>query len=719
MQNGIDFDGSIAAIGTTTVPIVQRYNATNTTALGPWQLLNPAAGCRNLTAVTLTADQAASIGADTPQCQQDLIRDYAEIAPKQNRFGISTHGTFKIGDRAQAYAEINYYQNKVLATGLSARPIRARTTPGETGVTFSTANLALPIYVCTARVNCSAANGTLNPNNPFAALGQVARIRYRLADRTPSNDYLSKSLRAAAGLSGSFGNNWNYVADITTMKTDLTNTANGYIFVQHLLDVVADGSYNFVDPARSTAAVRDYLTPTSIQKSKSEISQLQASLSKSLYNLQGGDLQLGVGASVRRESINNPSANSDANGPRNRYFTINPFGSEGSRTVSSAYFELNAPVLSKLELNLSGRQDRYSSGQSSFSPKIGAKFTPFKQLAIRGTFSKGFRIPSFAESGALPTTGFLTVNAPASFQSLHGNNTYGQGYALGLTTVGTRGLKPEKARNFTVGLVFEPTKALSFTADFYKIDKANVITGADYTVAADAYYAGRPIPAGFVVTPGLPDPAFPNALPTIGFIASGFINANKQNTSGVDVTMSTKVSLGNGVKWTSTLEATHVINYDQTFPSGVVQHYAGTLGPYQITSASGTPQLRGSWQNSFEIGRLSLTATANYTSGYELTAEDNGATKGDCLGGAAFGTPATYIDGTTPILCRTSPFVDVNFNADFSVTDKLDVYVNVSNAFDKKPPLDPTTYGAYQYNPAWANAGIIGRSISLGVKFAL
>ena len=36
------------------------------------------------------------------------------------------------------------------------------------------------------------------------------------------------------------------------------------------------------------------------------------------------------------------------------------------------------------------------------------------------------------------------------------------------------------------------------------------------------------------------------------------------------------------------------------------------------------------------------------------------------------------------------------------------------NVFDVKPLLDPTTYGGYQYNPAWANAGIVGRYFRTG-----
>ena len=45
--------------------------------------------------------------------------------------------------------------------------------------------------------------------------------------------------------------------------------------------------------------------------------------------------------------------------------------------------------------------------------RIVAKITPVRQLVIRGTYSKGFRIPSFGEANALPTTGYVTPTGSA------------------------------------------------------------------------------------------------------------------------------------------------------------------------------------------------------------------------------------------------------------------------------------------------------------------
>ncbi len=93
---------------------------------------------------------------------------------------------------------------------------------------------------------------------------------------------------AAAGIKGSFGDDWNYKIDATAMHTDLRRTSSGYIYIQHLLDVIADGTYNFVNPSANSAAIQNYLAPT-----------LNTDASSDLYQVQGEREQSAVPASGR------------------------------------------------------------------------------------------------------------------------------------------------------------------------------------------------------------------------------------------------------------------------------------------------------------------------------------------------------------------------------------------------------------------------------------
>src|SRR3546814_9103821 len=99
----------------------------------------------------------------------------------------------------------------------------------------------------------------------------------------------------------------------------------------------------------------------------------RSNASGDLLDLPGGPLQLGVGVSFRYEAIDSPSINSDINGGTERYYRLNGFAVKGDRRVYSAYAELNAPIFDQLEVNASGRYDRYSGGLDNFSPKIGGQ----------------------------------------------------------------------------------------------------------------------------------------------------------------------------------------------------------------------------------------------------------------------------------------------------------------------------------------------------------
>ena len=765
--NGVNFDGSYVGLGTSLFPVVRAYNGTNTAATGArYQLLNPAQGCASLPTINLNAAQAAANPtAALTNCQEDNRNLFNVITPAQERVGGSARATLQIDDRTQAYVALNFYQSDVFYTGLpqSVRPTSANGGTTVNGALPAFASLALPTYVCplgganaifvnsipTAPGGCNAATAgaTLNPNNPFAALGQTARVISLLQGVPMSNERRSRSYRAATGINGSFGNGFDYSVEGTYNREDLRAAYSGYPNLQRLLNVVADGSYNFVNQSANSAAVRDYLAPTEVVNSKSELAQVQVTLRKQLFDLPGGTLGVAIGGSFRYESIYAPSANpvDPVNGYNTLSNQVNRFGTSGARGVGSGFFEINAPILSVLTLNGSGRYDSYSSGQHNFSPKIGGKFTPVKQISLVSTFSKGFRIPSFAESYGLPTTGFIPNSTPPlsySSRCTAAAGTYCQNYTLGTTSVGNPNLRPEKATNFTAGVILNPVRNVSLRVDYYNIYKKDLITGADYGPQVAAYYASGGNTS--VLTSGITGvtvdtvgfstvPAGAAPFPLLATVQYGFINANSAKSTGIDADLETSYSIAPWLKWTSSLEATYVMELSTTI-NGVKQNYVDSLGPCETTACSGTPRWRGSWQNTFDFGKVSLSATAYYTSGYSAGAADDGNTpdgqqcynnlgvNGTTLAGTNVGgVPVkgrfqTYLDGNTVVACRVKHFIDVDLTGAIKVNDRFTLYGNVLNVFNASPPYDPSTYGASNYNPAYANAGIIGRYFRVGAR---
>ena len=692
--------GSVAPSSTTSAVVAPTTQTTpgnilsgTGLATGPFQVLNPN-GCA--AGQTLVTTPRSGTGFIDQGCEQNLVSQYSQIQPEQTRFGVTVHGTAQINDKTQAYLIASYFQNDVKSQGnpsliRSANPV-------------NTQNIVLPATL---------ANGADNPNNPF---NTPAAIRYRFGDIANSSEYKNHVIRAAAGIDGQFGEGWGYSASITAAHSWLDITQNGYLNLAGLQTAITTGSYNFVNPELNTAAVRASISPTVRSQATSDLDMVQGVITKDLFQLPGGALQLGVGGSVRYEAQNDPSQNPDFT-----TINLNQFSAVGNRTVESAYFEVNAPILTSLEIDGSGRFDHYSEGYSHFSPKIGVKFTPIRQVALRGTFSKGFRAPSFAETSG-SVVGFTAATPPCSLQAQHGatvtgttcsgGSAYNQSYSIGFNTAGNPDIKPELSRSFTGGVVVQPLRWLSFTADYYNIKKTRVITGGPLSnQALAAYYAGTALPAGYSVTPDAIDPSFPNAPTRALFVNSPYANAAALKTSGLDFSALVQLKPTDDFHFTSRAEATYILHYDfKQSDADPFVDFVGTQAPFITSSGAGTPAWRGNWQNSIDYKAYTLTATAYYTSGYKAVAYDQFGTT-DCNGGSTYG-------GTDPEFnCHVKHFVDVDLTGNVKVNDKFDLYFNVVNLLDQKAPLNAGNYAAVNYNPTYTQIGAVGRTIRVGANF--
>jgi len=671
----------------------------------------------------------------TNLCQLDMKRAYQTLRPETERYGFAARATAKLGETSEAYIAANYMHVNTF-TQQSPSALGTTSTPPPSSVTWS--SIVLPVYVCpggtatfVGNVNqssCTVASvgARLNPNNPFASTGQVAILRGRY-DRPYEIETNSRALRAAAGVHGTFGGNdeWNYQLEATASEVKLERASRNIIIPQRLADVIANGTYNFVQPWLNTQATRDYVSPENVKTSTSELWQVSGILGRELFELPGGPLQAAVGLAYRHEAINDQSANPENLAhPYDRYFTINAVGAVGSRNVKSAFFEVNAPIIDQLELNASGRYDDYSSGQTNFSPKFGAKFKPIDQLLIRGTWSKGFRIPSFNEAFGLPTTGYTTLSVNcttyAAFCAAHNNNTYATGqYSLGRTSIGNPALDPEKSTSWTLGAVFEPMRNLSFTVDYFNIKVKDVIaniSAADQNAALDAFLRSGTTNAvpGVTVIGAPADPQFPNAQVLPQFIQFSFQNADTEEVQGIDFGVNFSHDFG-PISFSTNLDASYLMKYRVIREDGTVERYDGSLSPCDYTSCSGSPKWRATWSSTIGIGNLDITPVVYYTHGYDLASVDYGGIKGDCEGSIG-ASVVTYQNGD-PVLCKVGAQWNADLNLNYEVSENLNVYVNVLNVLGIDPKFDPSAaYSIFQYNPAWGQANIVGRYFRIGAK---
>ena len=715
------------------VAYIREIDVNTGAGIGQYQFANPADGCRNWPEVQVPVANQNGVNPDIA-CEVNYWGATGELQPEIERMGLTMRFTANFGDDEEFYAMTNFYRTDTFSDFVGVQFDRGTTPPQ--GLNYQgTYQAILPVYVCPQGVGtldglntgCNAQNGQLNPYNPWAANGNLATVEYRM-EREREIDTVARTSRVALGLNGSFGNDWRYNTSYTFSEVNLTRTQSNYLIPQRVADVLAQGTFNINNPTETPEAIFDYIAPDQETVSPSRLWQIDANVAKDVAELGGGPLQVAVGAQYRDESINAPSANpaNDTN-PYDRYVGINSVGTAGSRDVTSAYFEIDAPLTEIFDVVASGRYDDYSTGQSNFSPKVGFKLSPLETLSLRGTWSEGFRIPSFNEAFGLPTTGYVTRTVDcvqfAAWCASHGNNNYATGsYSLGLTQTGDPTLDPEESESITLGVIWNATENLTITLDYWQIEVDNLIAGVTDTSAAEAqYYANNGVVTipGITAVPGNPDANFPNALPLLGFIQSAYQNQDSQEVNGFDLGVEWNSDIGNA-GFSSRLDASLLTEYTLTTDDGTKLEYEGTLSPCNITSCSGTPELRASWQNTFFFNddRTTASLTIYFTEGLDSASVDFGGVPGDCAGNAAIGASThTYLDGT-PVDCHSEDIWNADLTASHQLTDQIRLFVDILNVFDIEPDFDPSAaYALYGFNPAWAGPNIMGRYFRLGANF--
>jgi iron complex outermembrane receptor protein len=616
-------------------------------------------------------------------CEQNQV-NYLDLQPKVQRVGVYGRLTLKVGDSSEAYVSGSYYTNKVEAAGT---PPQIRS-----GTPVNTRSILLPATL---------PDGSDNPNNPFP--DDPALITYAFGGIPGGGKNENHNLRLAGGIHGIWGE-WNYDSAVVFSHNTLDVDNYGFLNYAALIDAVNNGTYNFVDPSQNSPELLAQLAPVLHKRSTTDLQSIDFHVSRPLADLAGGSLGLATGIDVRHEQQHDPDLN-----PGLQAQGLGVAHTFGNRTVEGLYAELDAPFLESLEVDVSGRFDHYSDFGNNFSPKVGFKWKPIESLAVRGTWSKGFRAPSFAENGSSESEGFATYNLPDDYAAAHGNNAYVRPYGLAYDTIGNPDIQPEKSKSWTFGVLWQPLEQFSASVDYYDIKKTGVIGQFDTQAVLDAYFAGQPLPPGSAIVPDVPDPQNPTLLPKPVVVMAPYVNQNALQTKGVDLDLIGNFDLGGNVKLRSEFNATRIFEWNLTLQDGTVQRFVGTHGPYALSSGAGTPRDRVSWSNSLSFGPATVTGTLYYTSAISMSAPDNGE---GCISTDDNGEPF-------PPSCHVASFTYFDLTGSYDFNDHFGVYASVLNAFNRKAPFDPANYASNNYNPTWAQPGMVGRFYTVGVRYKM
>ncbi|QJE03142.1 TonB-dependent receptor [Massilia forsythiae] len=541
-----------------------------------------------------------------------------------------------------------------------------------------------------------------HPQNPY---GTAVRLRYSMFDvgaskRSADNEFS----RFVVGLKGQ-GYGWDFDTALVHSQSALDLNYSNMINMRVLQAALGNPSSQYfpyyigTQASRNPASLYAAMVTNATSHSTTQLDIVDFKASRELMQLPGGALGLAVGAEHRRQKLDNPSLSGTLDGSINASYVA----AKGDDNVSAVFLEVAAPVLPSVELNAAVRYDKYKNF-SSTTPKFGAKWTPLKTFAVRGTYSEGFRAPGPAESGAQSqSTGNSTVRdpirCPGGVPAAGGATQADCAITIGAVKVGNPNLSPETSKGVTLGVVWDPLANTSFSLDGWKIKRSNEINPLSYVEAAALPTAIRN--DNNLVVNGVVQPN----TGTLLLSNAPYQNSSFTEVKGIDLDVKQRIPLGDWGRATAGLTWTHVASWVRAEKNGTRYQYAGTHGNCDTSNCAGTPKDKISANASWDRNGFGVTLTANYRADIENTyfAGDK------CASLFANGSGA-------PGNCRLASFTTIDMSARYNVSKNLQLYGSISNLFDKIAPLDPLTYGGLSYNPMDAS-GAIGRYFKLGARF--
>ena len=241
-----------------------------------------------------------------------------------------------------------------------------------------------------------------------------------------------------------------------------------------------------LDPTSSTndPALVDSLKVTPLRVGKSTLTTLNAQVSGDLPKLPAGPLRYAVGLSAVRDTLDDtPDALTQAG---DVVGSIQQSAVSAQRSVYSAFVELQVPVAKMVEGQLAVRYDRYPTS-SRFSPKAALKVTLSPGLAVRGSYSGSFRAPVLKQLFGAQEEGATTITSPEQCVLLGVPlNSDGTCLVNAYQVNGSNpNLKPETAKTYNLGLVFDAGQVASASVDWWRIDKRDNIASPTLSSAIE------------------------------------------------------------------------------------------------------------------------------------------------------------------------------------------------------------------------------------------
>jgi iron complex outermembrane receptor protein len=458
--------------------------------------------------------------------------------------------------------------------------------------------------------------------------GQSLAYRWRCIECGPREITTdADTMRWSLSAEGPFFGGWDYKAGVLQATSDAKSTlGGGYYFRGTTGTGASDGAPGIV-PALNSGRINVFLLPGQTQSAdglaalqeasargvvlyggKYTVQQTDVSVSGPVFKLPGGNAMAALGADVRTEKY---KFNGDERDPvLQRIVVAAPFDQTNvltgaKRDVTAFYGELLLPVLKGLEFTVAARQDDYSGFGTTTNPKVSGLWKPNDKFLVRGSYSTGFRVPTFNQlfngaSEATFTGATLVDPQRCPTGRVDATRPGCESIRPLIVNGGKSDLGPEEAKMSSVGFVFEPTPLFSVGLDWWSIKREGTIQILSLTQLVDNFSLLR-------------DRFSYAADGTLERIDQRWVNAGETETSGVEVNLKSSFN-AMGARWTAGLEGTYLLKKRSRVLPTV------PYGPSEIGQFSFAGDLGLRWKHNAAInyrrGDWSATFSQLYRAGY-------------------------------------------------------------------------------------------------------
>jgi iron complex outermembrane receptor protein len=210
-----------------------------------------------------------------------------------------------------------------------------------------------------------------------------------------------------------------------------------------------------------------------------------------------------------------------------------------SRSNTAGYVDLETDFTEQFSAGLAARYEHYSDFGNTTSWKLSGRYAFTPVVALRGTISTGFRAPSLQQE-YYSSTSINFVNDGSGNLVPYTIRTFPVSDPAA-AALGAQPLKPEKARNYSIGLVLTPAVGPYVTLDLYQVD-------IDDRIILSGNLVGTAV-QDYLTSVGIP------------FVSGGrfFTNAVDTRTRGADLIgtwpiqlQSSSLKLTGGLNWNKT-----------------------------------------------------------------------------------------------------------------------------------------------------------------------